>query len=306
MEVETGQLAAERAFRLELFRDYLSFERGLSPRTLDAYEADARRLIAYAEGRGVTQPSAVTYDLLRDFVAALTESGLAAASVARKLSAVRALFRFLVEEGVLSTDPCERLESPRPSRRLPQVLSYPEIERLLSAVTPDLELAYRDRAIIEVLYGCGLRVSELIDLRLLGLHLDAGLVQVLGKGRKERLVPVGADARGALRRYLRESRPRLDRGASDGRVFLNRHGRPLSRMGVWKILRRYVERAGLQVRVTPHTLRHSFATHLLEGGADLASVQEMLGHVDISTTEIYTHVDRSHLREVHRACHPRG
>lgn len=303
---ETEQAVAERAFRLEVFRDYLSFERGLSRRTLDAYQADARRLIAFAQRRGVTHPSAVTYDLLRDFVAALAESGLAASSVARKLSALRALFRFLVEEGVVSTDPSERLESPRPARRLPQVLSYPEIERLLAAVSPDLELAHRDRAMLEVLYGCGLRVSELIDLRLLGLHLDDGLVQVVGKGRKERLVPVGADARGALRRYLRERRPRLDRGASEGRVFLNRHGRPLSRMGVWKILRRYVERAGLHKRVTPHTLRHSFATHLLEGGADLASVQEMLGHVDISTTEIYTHVDRGHLREVHRACHPRG
>ena len=151
-----------------------------------------------------------------------------------------------------------------------------------------------------------LYINAIALIMLLGLYLDDGLLQVVGKGRKERLVPVGADARHALRRYLRESRSRLDRGASDGRVFLNRHGRPLSRMGVWKILRGYVERAGLRRRVTPHTLRHSFATHLLEGGADLASVQEMLGHVDISTTEIYTHVDRSHLREVHRACHPRG
>jgi integrase/recombinase XerD len=309
MGLETERIDAERAFRLEQFRDYLSFERGLSPRTLAAYQADARRLVAFAQGRGVSRPSKVTYDLLRDFVAYLTKSReppLAAATVARKLSAVRALFRFLVEEEVLSTDPSERLESPRPARPLPHVLSYPEIERLLSAVSPDLELAHRDRAMLEVLYGCGLRVSELIGLRLLGLHLDDGLVQVVGKGRKERLVPVGADARHALRRYLRESRPRLDRGASDGRVFLNRHGRPLSRMGVWKILRRYVDRAALHKRVTPHTLRHSFATHLLEGGADLASVQEMLGHVDISTTEIYTHVDRGHLREVHRACHPRG
>jgi integrase/recombinase XerD len=309
MGLETERIDAERAFRLEQFRDYLSFERGLSPRTLAAYQADARRLVAFAQERGVSRPSKVTYDLLRDFVAYLTKSReppLAAATVARKLSAVRALFRFLVEEEVLSTDPSERLESPRPARPLPHVLSYPEIERLLSAVSPDLELAHRDRAMLEVLYGCGLRVSELIGLRLLGLHLDDGLVQVVGKGRKERLVPVGADARHALRRYLRESRPRLDRGASDGRVFLNRHGRPLSRMGVWKILRRYVDRAALHKRVTPHTLRHSFATHLLEGGADLASVQEMLGHVDISTTEIYTHVDRGHLREVHRACHPRG
>jgi integrase/recombinase XerD len=306
MEQSASLRTTERAFRLEPFRDYLSFERGLSPRTLDAYRSDVRRLIAFLHSRGVIEPSAVTYEILRDFVASLSESGMAASSIARKLSSIRSLFRFLLEEEALSVDPSERLEPPRHTRRLPEVLSYPEVERLLTAVTPEMTLAHRDRAMLEVLYGCGLRVSETIDLRLRDLDLKEGLARVLGKGRKERLIPVGSDARRALRRYLRESRIRLDRGASDGRVFLNHHGRPLSRMGVWKILRRYAEKAGLQKRVTPHTLRHSFATHLLEGGADLASVQEMLGHADISTTEIYTHVDRGHLREVHRACHPRG
>ena len=159
---------------------------------------------------------------------------------------------------------------------------------------------------LEVMYGSGLRVSEVTGLCTRDLHLKEGLVQVFGKGSKERLVPLGAGARRSLERYLRELRPRLDRGGSDGRVFLNRNGRPLSRMGVWKILRKYAERASLAKRITPHTLRHSFATHLLEGGADLAAVQEMLGHADISTTEIYTHVDRTYLREVHRSCHPRG
>jgi integrase/recombinase XerD len=308
MEQGASVRATERAFRLEPFRDYLSFERGLSPRTLDAYGSDARRLVAFLHARGVSDPSGVTYELLRDFVASLseTERPMAASSIARKLSAIRSLFRFLLEEEAISADPSERLEPPRQTRRLPDVLSYPEVKSLLTAVADEVTHAHRDRAMLEVLYGCGLRVSEIIGLRLRDLDLKDGLARVLGKGRKERFIPVGSDARRALQRYLRESRPRLDRGASDGRVFLNHHGRPLSRMGVWKILRRYTERAGLNKRVTPHTLRHSFATHLLQGGADLASVQEMLGHADISTTEIYTHVDRGHLREVHRACHPRG
>ena len=251
-------------------------------------------------------PGGVEYALLRDHVAELGEEGRAASTVSRAISSLRGYLRFLVEEGVLEADPSDRLEAPRGGRTLPDVLGVDEIERLLAGVTPDRPAAFRDRAILEVLYGCGLRVSELCDLGLRDLDLEDGLIRVLGKGSRERLVPVGADARHALRRYLRELRPRLDRGESRGRVFLNQAGRPLSRMGVWKILRSYVERAGLTKRVTPHTLRHSFATHLLEGGADLASVQEMLGHADISTTEIYTHVDRSHLRQVHRTHHPRG
>ncbi|MDX1394543.1 MAG: site-specific tyrosine recombinase XerD [Gemmatimonadota bacterium] len=295
-----------RLFRLEEFRDYLSFERGLAARTVDAYVRDVRRLVELAGERGVGDPVAVTYDLLRDHVAALSDLGRAPASVSRAVSSLRGYFRFLLEEAVIDADPTELLESPRGGRPLPDVLSVAEVERVLAAVTTDRPYAFRDRAIIEVLYGCGLRVSELCGLRSRDTDLDGGLVRVLGKGSKERLVPLGADARHALRRYFRESRPRLDRGASEGRVFLNRTGRPLSRMGVWKILRQYVESAGIARRVTPHTMRHSFATHLLEGGADLASVQEMLGHADISTTEIYTHVDRSHLREVHREHHPRG
>lgn len=298
--------ARVRAFRLEEFRDFLSFERGLSIRTIDAYLRDLRRLVRPAAESGAGHPADLTYEMLRDYVAALTELGRAPATVSRAVSSIRGYFRFLLEEGILEVDASARLETPRTGRALPDVLSVAEIECLLSAVTPDRTFAFRDRAILEVLYGCGLRVAELCGLRTRDADLEAGLVRVLGKGSKERFVPLGADARHALRRYLRESRPRLDRGSSEGRVFLNRTGGPLSRMGVWKIVRHYVERAGIRKRVTPHTLRHSFATHLLEGGADLASVQEMLGHVDISTTEIYMHVDRSHLRQVHREHHPRG
>jgi len=297
---------AVRAFHVEPFRDHLGFERGLSPRTLDAYTRDMRRFVEFSLARTVTSPRDVDYALLRDYVASLTEAGRAASTVARTISSLRGYFRFLLEEDLVEIDPTELLEAPRTGRPLPSVLSVAEVEAVLAAVTTEDVAAFRDRAILEVLYGCGLRVSELCALKTRDVDLTESLVRVLGKGGKERLVPLGTDARSGVRRYLRELRPMLDRGRSEGRLFLNRLGRPLSRMGVWKILRKYVERAGIEKHTTPHTLRHSFATHLLEGGADLASVQEMLGHADISTTEIYTHVDRSHLRQVHRTHHPRG
>lgn len=303
---EADRREERRAFRLEGFRDHLAFERGLAERTVEAYLRDCGVLVGFLDDRGTRAPEEVTYRLLRDFVADLGRRGLAASTVARKVSAVRSYFRYLQAEGAVTDDPAERLESPGRGRPLPSVLSYAEVQRLLGAVPVEHSLAFRDRALLEVLYGSGLRASESTELGVRDLYPEEGLLRVVGKGSKERLVPVGSDARHALARYLRESRPGLDRGEGKGRVFLNRHGRPLSRMGVWKIVRRHAERAGLGERVTPHTLRHSFATHLLEGGADLAAVQEMLGHADISTTEIYTHVDRSYLREVHRSFHPRG
>jgi integrase/recombinase XerD len=203
-------------------------------------------------------------------------------------------------------DPTEKLEAPRAGRPLPEALSYAEVERLLASVLTSDTYGMRDLAMLELLYGAGLRVSELTSLTLRNLDIEEGFVQVIGKGAKERLVPLGDRARDALGRYLRELRPSLDRGHGGGAVFLNGRGQPLGRMGAWKIMRRCVERAGIERPVSPHTLRHTFATHLLEGGADLASVQEMLGHSDISTTQIYTHVDRTYLRDVHRAYHPRG
>ena len=304
MKVE--KISELRAFDLESFQDHLSFERGLSAPTLDGYLRDVTRLITYVSGRGVLTPSEMTYELLRDHVSGLTEKGYARSTVARAISSIRGYFRFLMQEGVIEADPSEQLEAPRSGRPLPSVLTVPEVQSLLGAISIDDVASVRDRAILEILYGCGLRVSELCALVVRDLDLDEGLVRVIGKGAKERLVPVGLDARIAVRRYLRELRPELDCGDTGGRLFLNHRGRQLSRMGVWKILRRYVERAGIEKRVTPHTLRHSFATHLLEGGADLASVQEMLGHADISTTDIYTHVDRSHVRQVHKSHHPRG
>lgn len=298
--------AAERRFHVGPFSDYLRFERGLSRRTRDAYLRDCRQLLAFALDADVSEPGQVGYRLLRDYVARLVDRGLAASTVSRKISSLRSYFGFLADEGVLEEDPSEKLEPPRRGRPLPDVLTVTEVESILAAVPAEHELAFRDRAMLEVLYGAGLRVSELITLGVRDLLPGEGLVRVLGKGSKERLVPLGGRATDALERYLRELRPRLDQGESEGVVFLNQHGRPLSRMGAWKIVRRHVERSDVERPVSPHTLRHTFATHLLEGGADLPAVQEMLGHADITTTQIYTHVDRSYLRDVHRSCHPRG
>ena len=294
------------AYHVPEFRDHLAFERGLSPRTLEAYGRDIARLAAFLAARGIRRPGEAGAADLRAFVYHLKDQGLQPTSIRRNLSAVRTYFAFLLAEGLVLTDPSERLEAPRTWRRLPSVLSRAEVERLLEAPDPFDRLYWRDRAILEFAYASGVRVSELTALRLKDLALDDGFATVLGKGAKERIVPLGRSAVRTLNVYLRELRPVLDRGAGAGRVFLNARGKPLSRMGVWMILKAHVQRAGIEKRVTPHTLRHSFATHLLEGGADLAAVQEMLGHADISTTQIYTHVDREYLRDVHRRFHPRA
>ena len=295
-----------RSFLLERFQDYLSLEQGASPRTHEAYGRDLARFATYAYTKGASQPTDVGARLLRDYVYHLKDLGLAPASIRRNVSAVRTYFRFLLGEGHLVRDPSERLESPRRWRTLPEVLSVVEVELLLAAPSLDEPLAFRDRALLELAYGAGLRVSEWITLGVRDVLLEDGLVRVFGKGSKERLVPIGRSAIGAVAVYLRELRPRLERGGGRGVLLLNARGAPLTRMGAWKILRRHVEKAGIEKRVSPHTLRHSFATHLLEGGADLRAVQEMLGHADISTTQIYTHVDREYLRSVHRQYHPRA
>jgi integrase/recombinase XerD len=293
-------------FGVQPFCDHLALERGLSPRTVDAYRRDVERLVAFLADRGVRRPADAGASELRDFVYALKDRGLQPTSIRRNISAVRTYFGYLLDEGVVVADPTERVELPRSWRHLPGVLSRAEVARILEAPDPADRLCWRDRALLEFAYAAGVRVSELTALKVRDLDLSTGLALVLGKGAKERIVPVGRAAVQALTVYLREIRPRLARSRTEGAVFLNAHGRPLSRMGVWKILRKHVRRAGVSKRVTPHTLRHSFATHLLEGGADLASVQELLGHADIATTQIYTHVDREYLRDVHRRYHPRA
>ena len=293
-------------FRMESFVDYLSFERGLSDRTLAAYRRDLTKLLVFLDDRGRKNPREITHQDLREFVYSLKEQGLAATSIRRALSSLRGYFAFLLEEGVLEADPSERLESPRAWRKLPDVLSVEEVTKILEAPDPSRDIYWRDRSILEVLYATGMRVSELVGLKLGNLDLEEGLCAVFGKGSKERLVPLGEPACRAVERYLAQVRPRLDRGKGRGRVFLNQRGGPLTRATIWDLVKRYASLAGVQRRVSPHTFRHSFATHMLEGGADLAAVQELLGHADISTTQIYTHVDRDYLREVHRSFHPRG
>jgi integrase/recombinase XerD len=295
-----------RTFLLARFTDYVALEQGLSPRTQEAYERDLQRFAEYADARGVAAPPDITARMLREYVYHLKDLGLSPASIRRNVSAVRTYFRFLTGDGLVVRDPSERLETPKRWRTLPEVLSVEEVQRLLASPTLDDALVFRDRALLELAYGAGLRVSEWITLGVRDLLLDQGLVRVFGKGSKERMVPIGRSAIGAAAIYLRELRPRLEKGEGKGVLFLNARGKPLTRMGAWKILRGHVERAGITKHVSPHTLRHSFATHLLEGGADLRAVQEMLGHVDIATTQIYTHVDREYLRQVHRSYHPRG
>jgi len=295
-----------RPFLLDGFSDFLALEQGASPRTSEAYRRDVERLALYALTKGARTPTDISSRVLRDFVYHLKDLGLAPASIRRNVSSVRTYFRFLLGDGHVVRDPSERLETPKRWRSLPDVLSVDEVGRLLAAPSLDDPLTFRDRALLELAYGAGLRVSEWITLAVRDVLFEEGLVRVFGKGSKERLVPIGRSAIGAVAIYLRELRPRLERGEGKGILLLNARGRPLTRMGAWKILRRYVEKAQITKHVSPHTLRHSFATHLLEGGADLRAVQEMLGHVDISTTQIYTHVDREYLRTVHKQYHPRG
>lgn len=296
-----------RRFLLERFSEFLELEQGASPRTREAYLRDLRLLAEWADARHqVATVDALQAAHLREWVYSLKDQGRSAATIRRRISAVRTWYRFLLAEGVVKADPSEKLETPRGWRKLPDVLTVAEIEQLIDCISLDEPLAFRDRALLELAYGAGLRVSEWCSLGVKDVLLDELVVRVFGKGGKERLVPIGRKAAGAVGIYLRELRPRLERGKGEGKLFLNSRGAPLRRMTAWTILAKYVAMSGLTKPVTPHTLRHSFATHLLEGGADLRAVQEMLGHSDISTTQLYTHIDREHLRQVHQQFHPRG
>lgn len=296
----------DRAFYLGQFRDYLSLEAGTSANTVHNYMRDIRRLASHASRRGAHGPDAVTAAQLREFIYDLKDLGLAPATIRRQISAIRTYYRFLVGEAHATRDPSERLESPKQWRRVPTVLTVAEVERLV--VTPNAvePLGIRDRALLELAYATGVRVSELVGLQLQHILYQDGLARVFGKGSKERIVPVGRRALGAVALYAREIRPLLDRALGGGTLFLNARGTPLSRVGAWGVIKRAARQAGIAKRVTPHTLRHTFATHLLEGGADLRAVQEMLGHRDLATTQLYTHVDRDYLRTVHRQFHPRA
>jgi integrase/recombinase XerD len=291
---------------LDQFLNYLSLEAGLSVNTINSYRRDLKGYFEFLGEKKVGSVDAISARHVTAFVQRLSEKGLAATSIARKLTSIRRFHRFLVSEGLAVSDPTGTLESPKLWRKLPSVLTVAEIERLLEQPQGEGPLAFRDKAILEFLYATGVRISELITLTRKNLLPEVELVRVIGKGGKERIVPIGRAALRAVRTYLQESRPQLAKENSEDVLFLNRSGLPFSRYGLWKILRKYVLQAGITKRVSPHTIRHSFATHLLEGGADLRAVQEMLGHADISTTQIYTHLDREYLKQEHRDHHPRS
>ena len=292
--------------RLRRFLDHVELERGLSAHTGTSYARYLRRYLGVLTELGLNNPEEATQADVSSLLELLTDLGLAPASVARNLTAIRMFHRFLLSEGIAEGDPTEHLHPPKLGRKLPSVLSIEETDRLMEAPDLDRALGLRDRAMLEVLYGSGLRVSELIGLELNHLMLDLDVIRVVGKGSRERVVPLGSAAQQWTIRYLRDVRPELAGPGSGNTVFLNFRGRGLSRMGVWKLLRKHVIGGGIEGDVSPHTLRHSFATHLLEGGADLRAVQEMLGHADIATTQIYTHIDREYLKEVHTTFHPRA
>lgn len=304
-----SQQAEQRELRQDIaaFRHYLRSERGLSVNTVLAYGRDLEHFARWAEEtalRDYLQPSLVE---LSGFVTHVREVGLAPPSVARCLVAVKMFYRFLKLEGRVRQSAVDLLSSPRLWERVPQVLSPEVVDRLLAAPTPEDRYYLRDRALLETLYATGTRASEVVSLQLADLHLEHGFCKCHGKGNKQRVVPLGSKAQEALRQYLSELRPQLCvRDPSAPWVFLSRGGRPLTRITLWLLVKKYARRAGITGKVSPHTLRHSFATHLLEGGADLRTVQELLGHANIRTTQHYTHVDRKRLRAIHRKYHPRG
>ena len=291
---------------LDQFLNHLSVEVDLSANTIESYRRDLERYLRFLRDRKVDAVGAIRQEHISKFITLLSRKGLAANTIARKLSSLRRFHKFLVIEGYCDIDPTSTLESPRQWRKLPTFLTQEEIKNLLKQ--PDLSAAQglRDEAILEFLYATGVRISELIHTKRKDVLTEVELVRVIGKGNKERIIPIGRAAIASVQKYLREARPKLANENSEDVLFLNRRGRPFSRMGLWKILRKYVTQAGITKRVSPHTIRHSFATHLLEGGADLRAVQEMLGHTDISTTQIYTHLDREYLKQEHREFHPRS
>jgi len=287
------------------YLDHLRVERGLAENSLLAYSRDLLRLLTFAAERKKSV-LALRQEDLSEFIQSLRVSGLAPRSAARTVHGVRGLFRFAVREGRMGVDPMENLKAPRAFAALPRYLSTAQVDALLAAPDPKTPLGLRDRAILEVFYATGLRVSELIGLRPSDLDLAVGLLTCFGKGRKERLVPLGSAARDCVAQYLEEGRPSLARDRVAPTLFLNHRGGRLTRMGLWQIVRRHAVTAGVDRVLTPHVLRHSFATHLLERGADLRALQAMLGHADISTTQIYTHVTRERLRAVYDRYHPRA
>jgi integrase/recombinase XerD len=291
---------------LDQFLHYLIVEKGLSKNTIVAYSLDLTRFLDYLRGKGIKELRDIGKFDIRGFLISLKRKNLSTKSIGRVLSAIRSFFRFLIQEGILETNPIEDLESPKAAKKLPETLSLKEIEEILEQPNLQTPLGIRDRAMLEMLYATGMRVSELTHLPTHQVNLEGGYVLLYGKGSKERIVPLGSEAMKWVTLYLRTARGILAKGKENACLFINRSGKGMSRQRFWKNLKDYARRAGLHKRITPHLLRHSFASHLLERGADLRSVQMMLGHADISTTQIYTHVTGERLRKIHKQYHPRG
>ena len=296
---------------MELFlKEYLAhikLEKNLSQNTVSSYKIDINAFISFLKDSGIDDPSDISSDHIGSFFKTLKELGLLGSSSARYFSSLKGFFLYLLKNKYIVKNPIEKITAPRISKKLPGVLDVSEVEKILSAPDANDKLGLRDKAMLELFYACGTRVSELINIKVNDLFFEDEIIRVFGKGSKERLIPVGSSAVKWVGEYLKKSRPVLmKKSKSENNLFLNSRGSKLSRMGVWKIIDRYVKQAGIEKDVHPHTFRHSFATHLLEGGADLRAVQEMLGHADISTTQIYTHIDRDYIKQVHKQYHPRG
>ncbi|HYF93464.1 MAG TPA: site-specific tyrosine recombinase XerD [Symbiobacteriaceae bacterium] len=288
------------------FINYLSVERGLAMNTLESYGRDLRQYSEFLETDDESALDSVSRTTIVNYLLYLQSQGKATATIARRLAALKAFYQFLVRENRIGSDPTANLESPKLEKRLPKVLSVTEVERLLAQPDAGQAAGVRDRAMLELLYATGIRVSELVSLDVTDVNLEMGYIKCSGKGSKERIVPLGSLAIQSCRDYLGVARTRLVREREEQALFVNHHGHRLTRQGFWKIVKKYAEDAKIEKEITPHTLRHSFATHLLENGADLRSVQEMLGHADISTTQIYTQVTRGRIKEVYAKAHPRA
>ena len=292
---------------LRSYIDFLQLEKNSALNTISSYKRDLLRYFEFLEARSVISPASVTPDHVSEYLRFLHDLGLAPRSISRNLSSMKMFHKFLVGEGITGNDPTGTIDTPKLPKTLRGVLSQDEIAAILEQPNVSQDLGKRDKAILETMYATGMRVSEVIALKQSNVFGDDGIVRVFGKGSKERLIPIGKSALEWIRRYSAEARAKLSKkGTGQDAVFLNARGKPLSRMAIWNIVQKYAAKSGVRKEVHPHTFRHSFATHLLEGGADLRAVQEMLGHSDISTTQIYTHVDREYLKEVHKTFHPRG
>lgn len=291
---------------VDQYLHYILVEKGLAPKTISAYSRDIIRFLSYLKLCGISHPQNTDAGIILKYLINLRDQGLGTSSRARHLVTIRGFYKFLVQEKILTKNHAKLVDLPKRHVKLPDVLSVDEIRKLMDAPGSKTPVGKRDTAMLELLYAAGLRVSELISIKMLDVNLEGCFVRVRGKGSKERVVPFGSYAKTRIEVYLKTARPMLLKDSISAYMFIARAGKPLTRQGFWKLLKKYALKSGSRKRITPHTLRHSFATHLLEGGADLRTVQVMLGHVDISTTQIYTHVAQQHLRETHKKYHPRG